>query len=714
MWIKAVDEKRKSAIYKGALKFSKKVELKAPVKSFMLRVTALGIFSVEFNDYVIPDYFMPAWTNYKKTVNLCEYDLTAYIGRENCLNITVARGWYSGRLGYIAKDCVYGKDTAIYAVIDVKYADGSTETIESDTTWQCEETNVTFADFFDGEQIDFSKRKLKRFTVVEKESIVEFRPYSYEPVCEIERIVPQVVKQNDNSVIYDFGKNFSGVINFAAEGKSGSVITVKYGEVLDKNGNVYTENLRSAKAIDSIKLGRGKCDFKPRFTYHGFRYAEILQSEKCVVNNVYGIVLSQKLNRTGSFECDNTLVNGIYTNILNGQESNFIAIPTDCPQRDERIGWSGDAQIFCDTAMYNSDCRKFYENYLKLLTDDCLPDGRVPVFAPFFAKEKIESTAAAGWSDAITIMPYKHYLFYGDVTVIKQCLPYAEKWCEYFLDAEKSNFGKRKIFNYGDWLSAGEITDSGVVNYCFLGLSLKYLTRMFGIVGNCEKAERYRAEHKKIKNKFRKKCVSCGKIISDTQTAYVLSYSAEFMSAEEIRDGLVNAVSRADYHLSTGFLGLRYLLPVLCDIGESSLAYKILLQETYPSWGCEINNGATTIWERWNGIRENGEFFEPSMNSFNHYSLGSVGYWLYSYMLGIRVEECGIKIKPYFGEGVNQASGYFSYRGVNIGIEWKNIGDNEYEYRVKTDKVVELEFDFADKTIKKQEKSANVYTFTLA
>lgn len=712
MWIKAVDNKNNKNIYKGALVFSKEFKLGKNVKKLRLEVSALGILTVSFNDYDIPDYFMPGWTNYKKVVNLCEYDLTDYAKENNIIRITVARGWYSGRLGYIAKDRVYGDDTAVYAEIEATYKNGEKEVITSDETWRCDETNVVFADFFDGERVDFNKRKFKNYAVEKKDGEIPFRKYSYEPVREIERIIPEIISESEVSAVYDFGKNFSGVINFKAKGKAGEVITVKYGEALDLSGGVYTENLRSAKATDRIKLGKGLCEFAPKFTFHGFRFCEVIKTPKCEIIDLYGVVLSQNLAQTGMIEADNQLVNALFKNISNGQASNFISIPTDCPQRDERLGWSGDAQIFCDTAMYNSDCRKFYENYIDLLTDDCFSDGRVPVFVPFFAKPRIEATAAAGWSDAVTVIPLKHYCFYGDKSIIKKCLPFAEKWCEYFHSAEKGRFNKRKIFNYGDWLSAGEVTDFSVVNYCYLGMSLKNLSRMFIIVGNEEKAEFYEREYLKIKDKFLKKCVSGETILSDTQSAYALAFSAGFMTAEEIKDGLSDSVLRADCHLTSGFLGLRYLLPALCEAGRSDLAYKILLQTTYPSWGYEIANGATTIWERWNGIEENGSFFNPSMNSFNHYSLGSVGFWLYAYMLGIRVDEDGITIKPCFGSGINNAKGRFVFRGVKIEVEWKNLGDG-YEYSVKTDKTLDLKFDFHNKIVKKQQKNANEYTFAL-
>ncbi len=711
MWITAYDEKLKNEIFNGAIVFEKHFRVGEKVKKAVLYVSALGAFDWSLNNEFSNDYFMPGWTNYSKEVHLCEYDVSNALHADNLLTITVAKGWYAGRLGYIAKGEIYGKTPAIYAKIIIEYHNGESETIESDASWTCGESHIVFADFFDGEHIDFNKKTLKKYETIKTDVQAVFKKYDYEPVQIIEKITPTVISSDENGITYDFGKNIAGVIKFFAKGLPLTEITVRYAEILDKNGEIYTENLRSAKATDKLRLGEKDCAFDPKFTFHGFRYARLEWSEECEITDLIGLVLSQNLERTGFFESENELANKIYRNILNGQAGNFISIPTDCPQRDERIGWTGDAQIFCDTAFYNSDCNLFFKNYIEMLNNACYDDGRVPVFVPFFTKESPETTAAPAWSDAITILPMKHYLFYGDKSIVTMCLPQAEKWVKYFLNAEKNGFPPNEIFNYGDWLSAGEETDKTVVAYAYLGISLKNLSDMFKIVGDENSAKIYENLRSDMKKRFFEKCVSGSTVSGDTQTAYLLSYAAGFMTGEEIRSGLIRAIERRNGHLSTGFLGLRFLLPTLCDIGETEKAYDILLQTTYPSWGYETERGATTIWERWDGIKEDGEIFDPSMNSFNHYSLGSVGYWYYAYVLGIKVELGGIKISPCFTDRLGKVKGSFSFRGNKITAGWQKKGE-VYEYTIFSEKPLDMKFDFKNVEItnKKDIDSGAVFT----
>lgn len=716
MWITAKKPKNENGVKNGAICFERRFRLEKGVKKVTLCVSALGVFSVTVNSRVVPDYFAPYWTNYRKNVNLCEYDITGEMlaaGRENVLKITVANGWYAGRLGYTLESGIYGKKLAVYAEVRLDYDNGKTQTIYTDEGWRSYSSQVVRADFFDGETIDYTapevSYKTKKIRVKAK-----LKPINFEPVGEIRTITPEKISESADglSSIYDFKENFAGVVNFFAKGKNGAKIVVKHAEVLDKNGGLYTENLRSASAEDLFVIVGGENEFSPRFTFHGFRYAEITASEKCEITDIKGVVLSERLARTGYFECDNALANVIYENVYRGQTSNFIGLPLDCPQRDERVGWAGDAQIFFATAAYNADCERFYKNYIEILCGECLKDGRVPVFAPFFGNAKAETAAAPAWSDAVTVLPLAHYVFYGDITVLKNALPFAERWVKYFLKAEKLGFPKRLIYDYGDWLSAGEITAPEIIRYCYLAISLKNLSQILAICGENKKAERYEREYERVKEFFRNEFFVRSKLLCDTQSAYAISYAAGLLSAEEIKKPLSARVSAENGHLSTGFLGLKFLLPALCEAGESELAYEILLKTSYPSWGYEIARGATTIWERWNGIQENGEFFDPKMNSFNHYSLGSVGEWYYSHVLGISVTESGVKFCPYFTDKLGKVSGSYLYRGNKIAVEWKKNGE-EYEYRVKTEKPVSVSFEFPFRTVTEKTQNGCEYLFKI-
>ena len=481
MWIKCKDEFRNE----GLPVFVKIFTVKKRLIRCELKITATGIFGVKVNGKTLSDRFMPGWSNYRKHIDVCTYDITEYLtdGSENEIAVTVANGWYSGKLGYGNKTNVFGKEKRLLASIFLVYENGDTEKIESDESWKTIVSDVVSADFFDGEIIDAGRRKAMKQSgnAVKAEFSVPLQNYEREPVCVTERIKPQLVYGDETTLRYDFGYNFAGGVKVIAKGRKGSRIAVKYGETLDENGNVYTANLRRAKCTDEFILSGEEDVFEPEFTYHGFKYAELRKTRETEILSIEGAVFSQNINYYGKFECSDEVTNGVWRMALRGQKSNFISIPTDCPQRDERLGWTGDAEVFCNSAMFNADCNLFFKNYLKLVREDALPDGKIPSIVPFYMPLSDNTAGVPGWGDCITVIPYFHYLHYRDKSVIVDNFPVAEKWIAYYL-AKSKNYLTKITNNFGDWLSVHGDSDPDVINQCFFGYSVALMAKMCEIL----------------------------------------------------------------------------------------------------------------------------------------------------------------------------------------------------------------------------------------
>ena len=510
------------------------------MKNCSLNITATGIFDVNINGHEIPDRFMPGWSNYFRHIDLCRYDITERIipGGKNTLRITVANGWYSGKLGYGNKTNVFGDEKRLFAELTLTYDDGHTDTIVSDESWKIAGSDVIAADFFDGETID-ARRRGQAGKIVGNAVItdfdVTFQVYSREPVRVTESISPQVIFSDENTVRYDFGCNFAGVIRVTAQGKRGGKIVAKYGETTDENGEVYTANLRRAKCTDEFILSGGEDTFEPKFTYHGFRYAELKKSAGTEIVSAEGLAISQDIEYYGSFECSDEVMNGVYRMALRGQKSNFISIPTACPQRDERLGWTGDAEVFCNSAMFNADCDLFFKNYLSLVREDALPDGKIPSIVPFYMGISDNTAGVPGWGDCITVIPYFHFLHYRDLSAAEDNLPAAEKWISVYDGAEKI----ADVFT--DYISL-----TGVIRVyrdCSYGFHIpKYLsekTKNASGIGNPEEERSFGYPPAEIKADG-----AYGWYEQKTHTEYCygivsgLPVDIEFLSFDEVKDGV--------------------------------------------------------------------------------------------------------------------------------------------------------------------------------
>jgi alpha-L-rhamnosidase len=714
--------------------FRKCFSLEKEVARATLFASALGVYKLYLNgEEVSDDYLSPGWVDYSKKLPFMRYDVTDKLCKNNAVGVVAGDGWAVGHLGstYAFRRNGYSDRVEFTALLKIEYTDGTTEEIATDETWKASRGAIRRSDIYMGEYVD-NNCSLGDFSAFHYDdslwdnaavSVFKFSRNVYldevriPPIRVKHTFKPVLVDQKDGTYLYDVSQNISGVLRCIFEGEKGTKIVIRHGELLD-NGALYTENLRKAEATDVFILsGRGQEEFRPLFTFHGFRYAEIKISGKAKIVDVIAEAMYSDLKATGHFSCDNEIVNQIYKNALWGQRDNFLNVPTDCPQRDERLGWTGDAQIFCQSATFNMDCRSFFEKYLADIRDAQLGNGVIPAVAPLPPVGSYSYTgydAAAGWSEAIAEIPYIHYKMYGDKKVVRDNLPALKRLLDYYQrespDCIRSGEGQ-----YGDWLCLGTPTDQSVVATLYYARAACLAAELCSVIGDYEE-EYYRELYRNIKNAFRNLFMDGeGKILSDTQSAYVISYSFGIISKEEARKNLVRKFDEDGGKLTTGFLGIRFLLPTLCDIGRRDIAYRLITNTEYPGWGYSVINGATTIWERWDSYTETGGI-KKGMNSFNHYSLGSCVEWMYTYCLGIRpsfdMPGCRkVTFAPYFDTSgkLTSAKGYYDTACGRITVEWKKVG-RRYFYEISVPAEIECEFNFAEmKTVSSSNKSGSYY-----
>ncbi len=690
-------EKSERAVY-----FRKEFSVRGKIASAKLYLSAIGVVKGYANgEEVDNDYLTPGWTDYRKRAPYYVFDITNKLtAGENVLGFILGNGWACGKIGWFGK-YHYAEKPYLWYFVEIVYADASMQSFGSDKGTMYAFGAIMENDLQDGEEVDENNEvnfcRVGNSTVV---SIPQEHPDWHKklekasvPLTKAMEILQgEYIGEDKGELLYDFGQNHAGVPKiYLSNAKKGDKLTVRYGEMLDVTGELYTDNLRSARCTDVFVCKENSDIFAPIFTFHGYRYLSIRIEGSVKVEKTESLALYSALDVCGEFACSNENVNQLYSNLFWGQKSNFLNVPTDCPQRDERLGWSGDCQTFCATAMYNMDCREFFRKHLTDVRDAQLPDGMVEVFAPCVQSNCDKFDGVAAWADEITVLPYHYYLFYKDKRVVEENLPAAKKWVEYCVNNSENYIRPNK--GYSDWLSVDDDMDQRVLGTLFFAYSALLTAKMCKIVGDSE-ADRYFALYGDISAAFKATFVDDkGVIFSDTQTCYLLAYAFGVLSAEEIRPHLIETLRRKDYHLSTGFIGVRYLLPVLCQLGEYALAYRLLVRTDYPSWCYSVVNGATTIWERWNSFTKGIGFADRRMNSFNHYSLGSVGEWLYAYALGIRFDEKGVKIAPIVDPtgSITWAKGSYALEGKKISVRWQNEGNGYFSIEIRASKEVEID-----------------------
>ena len=677
------------------------------VQSATAFITAHGMYEAYINGRRVGDaYLTPGWTVYPKRLQYQTYDVTNLLSSgKNAIAVTLGSGWYRGFIGFSNSRNFYGKDISLLFQLNINYSDGTTETIISDGSWKSSTGEIRSSEIYLGEVIDARQKKDGWMQAGYNDNewsgvkLAEFSKANLvatynEPVKKHELFRPvKFITTPRGEKVIDFGQNLVGWPIIKLSGKAGDTITISHVEVLDKKGNFYTENLRAATSVDKYVLkGGGAETFEPHFTFHGFRYIRIegLKGEIDTAN-FSAVALYSDMKPTGSFTSSHQLINQLQHNIQWGQKGNFVDIPTDCPQRDERLGWTGDAQVFARTAAYNMNVNSFFAKWLKDVAADQQPNGSVPFVIPNVLGPG--AGASTGWADAATIIPWNMYQVYGDKRILEDQYPSMKAWVDYMKNQSKNDLWNTG-FHFGDWLSfmqdndlmgRSAITDKYLIAQCFWAHSTQLLINTAKVLGKNEDAEQYTAQLKKIKDAFLKEYVtSTGRLVSGTQTAYVLALNFD-MLPDSMRaataDRLAQNITNYGNHLTTGFLGTPYLCHVLSRFGKTDVAYQLLLRENYPSWLYPVKMGATTIWERWNGIRPDSTFEPASMNSFNHYAYGAIGDWMYRVVAGLNTDDDkpGYKhiiIKPTPGGNfTNVAADLQTYYG-KVSSGWKLEGEN--------------------------------------
>ena len=690
-----------------ARQYRKEFAASKAIRRATIYSTALGIYELHLNGERVGDaYFAPGWSDYHQRAYYNTYDVTALVKQgANALGAWVADGWYAGYIGFgllttIGTEAIgrytYGKTPALMAQLEIEYADGSRERIVTDTSWKVTGAGpIQEADFLMGERFDarqetpgwsksgFDDSKWEVAIRAEDNGKAKAKFYEYQnpapggqpkiegretdlgfqrppkleafpgvPVRAIEEIKPIAVTSPTNGAyIFNLGQNFAGVVRLKVKGPAGTEIRLRYGEMLHPDGWLMTENLRKARATDFYIL-RGDPNgetYVPRFTFHGFQYVELTGFPgKPELDAITGIVLQSDTPMTSGFECSDPMVNRLFKNIVWTQRANFIDLPTDCPQRDERFGWTGDAQIYVGAATYNADVAAFYSKWLRELMESQRPSGTFPGYAPFPFQHGWDFGTA--WCDAGVICPWTIWKAYGDTRIIERCWKPMTRFIKWRLSESKDSLGVAHGNGWGDWLAVNETTPIDYIDTAYFAYSTKLMAEMAQAIGKTGEAADYCELFGKIKVAFNHKYVKAdGTLAVDTQTAYALALYMDLLP-ENLRAQagalLAKKIKANDTRMSTGFLGTRPLLPVMSATGQQDLAVRLLQSRKYPSWGYEIEQGATTIWERWNSYTKDKGFGGPQnaeMNSFAHYSFGAVCEWMFSQLAGIQTDGAGYK-----------------------------------------------------------------------
>ena len=666
------------------------------IKRAVAYVTSRGIYEFSINgSRVGADYFTPGWTTYQKTIQYQAYDVTAPLKRgTSMIEALVCPGWYGSGMGWGApKDRQrYGSDLALLMQIEIEYAGGRKETLVTGPDWQMSRKGpVADATFYDGETIDLTAAYSWEPATVLPSTAASLVPSIAEPV-RIRQVINPVrsfVTPKGEKVL-DFGQNLVGWEKVRIKGRKGQVVKVSHAEVLDKEGNFYTKNMRAAKVTSTFVLSGGTDVFEPSQTFYGFRYLKVdgLEGE-LNPSDFCAVVADSGFETVGRFESSNPLINQLQSNIFWGFRGNFVDIPTDCPQRDERLGWTGDAEIFFRTATFNGNVDNFFRKWLRSLREEQNERGGIPAVIPdIFFGTNVDH--ACGWADCATIVPWQHYMAYGDVTVLRDQYQSMKAWVDFMLRSSDDYLLNTLNQPFGDWLfwsqdndrsGRSAVTSKALCAQCFMAGSVEIVAKSAAILGYKDDAAFYDSELTKIKKAFMDEYVTPnGLVSSDTQTAYVLALYFG-MLPEHLRQQaagrLAANVKEYGNHITTGFLGTPHICEVLSEYGYSDVAYKLLLQETCPSWIYPVKLGATTIWERWNSINPDGSIV-GGMNSFNHYSYGSIGDWLYRYAVGIRETSPGFRtfeVDPHPGGGFKYMEASTRTPYGKIRVRWEADGN---------------------------------------
>jgi alpha-L-rhamnosidase len=682
--------------------------LKRPVAVARAYVTSHGVYEFHLNGRRVgEDVLTPGWTSYRTRLQYQTYDVTSLLRPgDNAAGVMLGNGWYRGNIGFRKQRNVYGDRLALLLQIDIIYVDGSRETIGTDNQWRASTGPIVMSEIYHGETYDarlekpgwtepaFDDRAWSPARTVAHSKDVLIAPAG-PPIRRIQELQPRAILRTPAGLqVVDMGQNMVGWVRLRVQGPAGATVTLRHAEVLDKDGNFYVQNLRAAAQTVKYTLkGSGIETYEPRFTFQGFRYVAVDgYPGDLTLDSVTGIVVHSAVTPSGTFTASHAILNELQHNIVWGQKGNFLDVPTDCPQRDERLGWTGDAQAFARTAAFNMDVAGFFSKWLKDLEADQYKNGAVPHVIPDVLTTPVRSEAgAAGWADAAVIIPWTMYLTYGDTRVLREQYSSMSRWVEYMRQRAGDDFIWSGDFHFGDWLSfattrpdyPGATTGKDLIATAFFAHSTDLLARIARVLGKADDATRYRSQFEKIREAFVREFVTpAGRVGEGTQTAYVLALQFDLLpeASRAIAAGHLVRDVRERRHLTTGFLGTPYLLHVLTRFGYLDEAYMLLEREQYPSWLYPVTKGATTIWERWDGIKPDGSFQDQGMNSFNHYAYGAVGDWMYRVMAGLEIDETmpgyqHVLIQPRPGGTTTKVSATHETPYGRVSVSWALEGD---------------------------------------
>ena len=715
--------------------FVRNFTVSKPLAKARLYASALGLYEAELNGEKLDDtYFAPGWTSYRKRLQYQTYCLNPAEG-ENELRFTLGNGWYKGLLGFNPMPNHYGDTTALLAMLVLTYADGTEEVIGTDERWQVATGSIRFSELYDGEIQDTAHP-------LEIAGTAKLFDYGFETLIAQENepvrcvmrlpVAKQFVAPNGDQ-LYDFAQNLTGWVEATVQGRPGQKILLRHAESLDENGNFYTENLSFAKATDTYILDGTRQTLRPHFTFHGFRYVCLEGLEDGQNITLTACHLTTDLQQTGYFSCSDQRVNRLWQNIIWSQRDNYLDVPTDCPQRSERLGWTGDATAFTPTAAFNSNIMSFMRKWLRDLAADQTPElGMLQVVPDVISGGPHGSGqgGAAYWGEAATVVPWALYQAYGDCRVLQEQYESMKIWVEFIHRQCAENGLWQTGFQFGDWLGLdtevnglvdarkGATDDYFVANACYLW-SLQIVADSANLLGFGEEEAKYRQRYRQVLNAFRDEYVTkSGRLVSETQTAMVLALQlglVEDRHKAAVAARLARNIQNHKTHLTTGFVGTPYLCPALSDNGHHDLAGKLLLQEEDPGWLYEVNMGATTIWERWNSILPDGSFNPANMNSLNHYAYGSIGNWLYTRLCGLQPLKPGyrkFKVEPRFIKGITWADLCYESVYGKIEVNWRcEKGQITVDVTVPANTTALLTLPEQDKV---QELGSGQYHFTYA
>ena len=701
--------------------------LNKPLKSARIYACGVGLYQLFVNGERVSDELAPGVVAYDAWLPYQTYDVTDILKQgKNAVGAQLGNGYYKGRVswnGIPERRNIYGDKLGLIAELVLNYEDGTTETIITDDSWRASVSPFIRTEIYDGEVYD-ARMAIPDWADAEYDggswdsAIIQdidkkkLQAKLGTAVKVMEEIKPiEIITTPAGETVIDFGQNFGGWVRFFADVPAGTELKLQFGEALDKHGNFYRDNMRSALA-EYIAISDGEPRwYRPYFTFFGFRYAMLTGFPKApALKDFIGEVIYSSMPDTGFFECSDDRVNRLFQNARWGQRSNFIDIPTDCPQRDERMGWTGDAQVFAATACMNTMSDAFYRKYLRDLWIEQQDLGFVPVVVPYILRGANQwNNTTTGWGDAATIIPWVLYTYYGDTAILETQFDSMTAWVDYMTAQDTLGVDRYYGFHLGDWLAQDTkdkdnlfgLTPTELIATAYYAYSADIVSKAAKVLGKTAETKKYADLAKRVRKAFRDEFVSPnGRVASETQTAQLITLYMDMVEPDQretVAGHLAHRMKFDKYKLTTGFLGTPYLCPMLSANGLNEYAYELLLQTAFPSWLFMVERGATTMWERWNSINENGDFGPVSMNSLNHYAYGSIAEWMYRYVGGINPVECapGYKkalLRPMPNDKLSHANTRLDTVHGTIKSNWAiNDGELTVEFEIPFNVKAEIE-----------------------